>query len=162
MICYPRSIAENDALKAWIEARIPDYRSGQHTICVGVERGGRLCAVVAWDNFREGACMDVSIAADNPRWATRQTITTLLMYPFGQLKVRRINSFVAKGNKRARKLNEGLGFKLEGKLRDACKNNEPLLVFGLTRRDFVKKYVEPRTRRDSVGCEKTAEATARA
>jgi RimJ/RimL family protein N-acetyltransferase len=143
MIVYPRSVVENDGLKAWIEQRLPEYRSGSSTICVGVERAGKLVAVIAWDGYREGTSVDVSIAADSPRWASRQTITSLLMYPFGQLGVRRINSYVYKSNKRSRKFNEGIGFKLEGKLRDCGNNNEPLLLFGMTRRDFIKKYVEP-------------------
>lgn len=166
MICYPRSHVENDALKRWIEARLPEYRSGLATVCVGIEREGKLVAVVAWDGYREGISVDVSIAADNPRWATRQTITTLLMYPFGQLNVRRVNSYVYKGNKRARKLNEGLGFVLEGKLRDCGRNYEPLLVYGLTKRDFIKRYVEPYVKRStraevsSIGVQTPARAAA--
>lgn len=129
-------------------------------MCVGVERNGQLCAVIAWDGFRNYS-IEVSIAAVSPRWATRQTITTLLMYPFGQLKCQRVTSYVYKSNKKARKLNEGLGFKLEGKLRDAGKNNEPMLVFGLTRRDFMKKYIDPyMSRRVTSGIEATAGAAA--
>lgn len=160
MIVYPRSVAENDALKLWIEQRIPEYKSGKTTACVGIERQGHLVAVVAWDAFREGVSVDVSIAADNPRWATKQTVRTLLFYAFGQLKVRRINSYCRKGNKRARRLNEGLGFVLEGKLRDACDNGEPLLVFGMTRKDFREKYVEPYLRKVNGSQEATKAAAA--
>lgn len=159
MIVYPRSIAENDGLKAWIEQRVPEYKSGKHTVCVGVEREGKLVAVIAWDSFREGISVDVSIAADSPRWATRQTIATLLMYAFGQLRVKRINSYCRKGNKRARRLNTGLGFVQEGKLRDACDNNEPLILFGMTRKDFVTKYITPYARKLN-GRKEAAEAAA--
>jgi L-amino acid N-acyltransferase YncA len=100
--------------------------------------------VVAFDNYRGEAGLELSIASDNPRWATRQTIATLLMYPFGQLNCRRVTAFVLKGNKRSRRFVEGIGFKLEGKLRDAGKNNEPMLVFGLTKRDFVARYIKER------------------
>lgn len=147
MIVYPRSTAENNALKAWIEQRIAEYKSGASTVCVGVERDGKLVAVIAWDGYRSGISVDVAIAADSPRWATRQTITTLLMYPFGQLRVKRINSYVYKSNKKARRLNDGLGFKLEGKLRCAGKNDEPLLLFGMTKQDFLEKYVNPYLRK---------------
>jgi RimJ/RimL family protein N-acetyltransferase len=53
-----------------------------------------------------------------------------------------VTSFVYKSNKRARKLNEGLGFVQEGKHRDAGKNLEPIFSYGLTRRDFVEKYLK--------------------
>lgn len=160
MIVYPRSIAENNALKAWVEQRVTEYKAGNFTICVGIEREGKLIAVVAWDNWR-GVSVEVTIAADSPRWATRQTITTLMSYPFMQLKCQRITSFVRKGNKRARKLNEGLGFKLEGRMRDAGPNLETVLLYGITRKDFVAKYITPYARKVN-GRETPAETTARA
>lgn len=158
MIVYPRSIAENNALKAWVEERVVEYKSGNFTICVGIERQGKLVAVVAWDNWR-GVSVEVTIAADSPRWATRQTIATLLSYPFLQLKCQRVTSFVRKGNKRARRLNEGLGFKLEGRMRDAGPNLETVLLYGITRKDFVAKYVTPYARKAN-GSEETAQAAA--
>lgn len=158
MIVYPRSIPENDGLKAWIEQRVPEYRSGQMTICVGVEREGKLIAAVAWDGWR-GTSVEVTIAADSPRWATRQTVTSLLCYPFMQLKCQRVTSFVRKGNKRARRLNDGLGFKLEGRLRDAGPNLETVLLYGITRKDFLAKYITPYARKVN-GLEKTTEAAA--
>jgi len=141
LISYPKSVEENDALKAWIAQRIPDYRSGSHTVCIGIEREQKLLAVVAWDNWR-GRDIEVTFASDNPRWATRQTIMTLLAYPFIQLGCQRVTSFVYKSNKRARRLNEGLGFVQEGKHRDAGKNLEPVFSYGLTKRDFVAKYLK--------------------
>lgn len=159
MIVYPKSIPENDGLKAWIEQRVPEYKSGATTICVGIERQGKLVAAVAWDGWR-GVSVEVTIAADSPRWATRQTVATLLAYPFGQLQCQRVTSFVRKGNKRARRLNEGLGFKLEGRLRDAGQNLETVLLYGITRKDYMAKYVTPYLRKPD-GIKETAGAPAR-
>jgi RimJ/RimL family protein N-acetyltransferase len=77
------------------------------------------------------------------------------------LKCQRVTSFVRKGNKRARRLNDGLGFKLEGRLRDAGHNLETVLVYGLTQRDYVAKYITPFLRRKPIGQQETAGATAR-
>ena len=148
MIVYPRSVAENDGLRAWIEQRVPEYKSGATTICVGVEREGRLVAAVAWDGWR-GTSVEATIAADSPRWATRQTIASLLAYPFGQLACQRVSAFVRKGNKISRRFVEGIGFVLEGRLRAAGPNLETVLLYGLVRSDYVKKYVEPYIRRAS-------------
>jgi RimJ/RimL family protein N-acetyltransferase len=161
LISYPKSIPENDGLKAWIEQRVPEYKSGASTVCVAVERGGKLVAAVAWDGWR-GASIEVTIAADDPRWISRQTVTSLLAYPFVQLKCQRVTSFVRKGNKRARRLNDGLGFKLEGRLRDAGHNLETVLVYGLTRRDYVAKYITPFLRREPIGQQETAGTAASA
>jgi len=158
LIVYPRSIPENDGLKAWVEQRVSEYKSGPFTICVGVEREGKLIAVVCWDNFRDTS-IEVTIAADSPRWATRQTIQSLLAYPFMQLKCQRVTSFVRKGNKRARRLNDGLGFKLEGRLRDAGQNLETVLLYGITRKDYMAKYVTPYVRKAN-GIEASAGSTA--
>ena len=160
MIVYPRSIPENDGLKAWIEQRVPEYKSGATTICVGVEREGKLLAAVAWDGWR-GASVEATIAADSPRWATRPTIATLLAYPFMQLKVQRVTAFVRKGNKLSRKFCEGIGFVLEGRMRDAGPNLETVLLYGMTRKDYVAKYITPYARKAN-GIEATADATARA
>lgn len=141
MIVYPKTEQENNALKLWITERVKDYRSGPYTMCVGVERSEKLVAVVAWDNYR-GRDIEVTFAADSPRWATRQTVATLLSYPFLQLGCQRITSFVYKSNKRARKLNLGLGFKQEGCHRHAGRNLEPVLSYGMTRMDFDKRYLK--------------------
>lgn len=159
MIVYPRSIPENDGLKAWIEQRVPEYKSGATTICVGVEREGKLLAAVAWDGWR-GTSVEATIAADSPRWATRQTIATLLAYPFGQLACQRVTAFVRKGNKISRRFVEGIGFKLEGRMRDAGPNLETVLVYGQTRKDYVAKYITPYARKAN-GLKVTTQAAAR-
>lgn len=159
MIVYPRSIPENEGLKAWIEQRLPEYKSGNYTICVGIERDGKLVAAVAWDNWRQTS-VEVTIAADSPRWATRQTVQTLLAYPFLQLKCQRVSALVRKGNKRSRRLSEGLGFVLEGRIRDAGPNLETVLLYGITRKDYMAKYVTPYVRKE-LGKQTPAEATAR-
>jgi RimJ/RimL family protein N-acetyltransferase len=158
VIVYPRSIPENDGLKAWIEQRVPEYKSGATTICVGVEREGKLLAAVAWDGWR-GVSVEATIAAVSPRWATRQTIATLLAYPFMQLKVQRVTAFVRKGNKLSRRFCEGIGFVMEGRMRDAGPNLETVLVYGLTRKDYAAKYIAPYARKAN-GLKISAEATA--
>lgn len=158
MIVYPRSIPENDGLRAWIEQRVPEYKSGSSTICVGVEREGKLIAAVAWDGWR-GTSVEATVAADSPRWATRQTIASLLAYPFGQLKCQRVTAFIRKGNKHSRRFNEGIGFKLEGRLRDAGPNLETVLLYGMTRKDYMAKYVTPYVRKE-IGRQETAGAPA--
>lgn len=141
MIVYPANVRENEALKAWLAEKLFDYRPGTGTVCVGVERHKRLCCVVAWDNWT-GMDMEVAIAASSPLWATRQTIATLLAYPFLQVKVQRITAKVYKSNKRSRRFVEGLGFKHEGTHRHAGINLETIFSYGLTKADYIERYVK--------------------
>jgi RimJ/RimL family protein N-acetyltransferase len=140
VIVYPKSSDENMGLRRWIENLLPDYKSGPFTLCVGVEREQKLCAVVAWDHWT-GFDIEVSIAASSPRWATRQTIATLMAYPFLQLKCQRMTAKVYKSNRRSRKFVEGIGFRHEGTHRHAGRNFETIFTFGLTRAEYMERYL---------------------
>lgn len=139
MIVYPKDRSENEGLKLWLTRRVRDYRPGHYTACVAVLRDNNIAAVVAWDNYR-GRDIEATFAASTPRWATRQTIRDLLLYPFGQLKVARVTAMVHKSNKRSRRFIEGIGFHLEGKHRHAGPHKESVFSYGMTYDDFVRRY----------------------
>ena len=141
MIVYPKTQEENRFLRAWLENQLEDYRSGDKSVCIAVERNKKLAAVTAWDNWT-GMDVEVCIAAIDPRWATRQTIRTLMAYPFLQLKCQRITARIYKSNKRSRRFVEGIGFKHEGTHRHAGKNLETILSFGFTKADYLERYVK--------------------
>ena len=148
MIVYPKSAEENQYLKDWLVERIPDYRYGQYTMCVAVFRDSEIAAVIGWDNFRD-IDIEVTIAADNPRWATPDCIRELLLYPFGQLGVNRITAMVKKSNKRSRRMVEGFGFKLEGKHRWAADNKETVFSYGLVKDVFIDKWARNVRRKET-------------
>lgn len=95
--------------------------------------------MIAWDHWTSFD-IEVSIAASSPRWATRQTIGTLLAYPFLQLKVQRVSAKVYKSNRVSRRFVEGIGFKHEGTHRHAGKNLETIFSYGFTRAEYLERY----------------------
>ena len=146
MIQFPNSQDESDLLRAWLQKRIPDLDCGNDSWCLGVWREGKLAAVAAFYNYRH-VDIELSFAADDPRWATRQTISWILAFPFVQLETQRVTAMVAKSNKRCRKLLRGAGFLEEGRHRHAGPQLETMFSYGMTRHDYMDRYVEKVTTR---------------
>tara|TARA_R100001244_G_scaffold128631_1_gene99601 strand:+ start:463 stop:888 length:426 start_codon:yes stop_codon:yes gene_type:complete len=136
---------EDGRIKSWIESRIRDITPRDFDNCstLGVARNNELiCGVAYW--FWPNETCDVAIAADSPRWATKQTIFTLFAYPFEQIGVNRLQSLIHPKNKRSRHLCKGLGFTLEGKLRKFHKGKD-MLIYGYLKEEFRRsKWCEQR------------------
>ena len=83
---------------------------------IGVVRDGQIVAGAVYSNFREGN-IEASFAADDRRWASRAILRGLFVYPFLQLKCRRLTCIVAADNEKSLKLCTGVGFQIEGRCR---------------------------------------------
>ena len=129
----------NEILRPWLAARLPLPADLSKASCIGVARDRRLVAAVAFTSHNGGNC-EISMAADSPRWATPATIYSILAYPFFQLGCRRVTCLTQRGNKRTRRFLEGIGFKLEGCIREWWADGEKVhdaLVYGLLRSEFI-------------------------
>jgi RimJ/RimL family protein N-acetyltransferase len=100
-------------LLAWAQDRMPLLNIEGSAAGIGVEEKGVLLAVAVFDRYR-GHDIEISFAADSPRWARRGVIRGIFHYPFVQLGCVRLTTITAENNTRARRLDEGLGFVLEG------------------------------------------------
>jgi hypothetical protein len=74
--------------------------------------------------------VEMTIAAQSPKWATRAHIRDLFAYPFVSLKVARISTIVNSDNQRAIDMNTRLGFVREGVLREFFKPHDAV-IFGM-------------------------------
>ena len=82
-----------EVIARWVEARVPGYRSFDTPAGFGVLREGRLAAGVVFHNYDARAGdMEVVIAAESPRWASREVFYTAFAYPFLQLGCRRVTA----------------------------------------------------------------------
>ena len=124
-IVFPHTPAEKAPLLEWAK-RLPVAIRTDTAYPVAVVRDGRIAAVVIYHEWR-GANIEMSIVADTPRWATKQTVAFLLGFPFLTWDVRRITALVDRRNKRSRKLVEGLGFRLEGVMRVIERDGDDIL-----------------------------------
>jgi RimJ/RimL family protein N-acetyltransferase len=102
-----------DELLRWAKDRMPLLNIEGSAAGIGVEEKGVLLAVAVFDRYR-GHDIEISFAADSPRWARRGVIRGIFHYPFVQLGCVRLTTITAENNTRARRLDEGLGFVLEG------------------------------------------------
>lgn len=137
-----RLIFGHDAeLVSWVRDRIPHVSvegSFGPSVAIGVSDGASLLGAVIYHNYAPMyRSVEISMAADSPRWATRGIIAALLHYPFVQLGCQRITTAIPKRHKRARRFNEGLGFKLEGTIRKGFGNDDACL-YGLLRDEASK------------------------
>ena len=110
-----------DALVARLVAqRIPHVAGrGGFGACtaLGVVRGGVLLGGVVFHNF-SGATIEMSGAFDRADWIRPATLRRLFAYPFLQLNCRNLVTVTPRRNKRARKLDAFLGFRVVGVVAD--------------------------------------------
>jgi hypothetical protein len=141
MIVYPETIEQTYQMAQWCSERLNEpleafgfNRNGLPLFeCIGFSREGRLaCVVVLYHKTTNGVFC--SFAADTPRWASKENIAAWGQWIFGQMGLDRVTATIKKSNKRSRKFVEGVGFRVEGKLRKAVKG-EDMIVYGLLKEE---------------------------
>jgi L-amino acid N-acyltransferase YncA len=99
-------------------------------------------AVVVFDNFTGCDC-SMHIASDGSRtWMTRELMREAFWYPFVKCNMRRVTGLVPSKNKAALKFDQRLGFKYEGLMRNALKNDD-IVLLGMLRSECMmipKRY----------------------
>lgn len=127
----------NALLLEWCSSRIGgNFQIG--SVAIGVAEGDSILAVAAFDNYRKSPAgkplsIECSFAADSPRWITRGTIRGILSYPFCQLGVQRVTTFIREDNERSIKFTYGLGFVQEGYMRDCAEDGLGVHITGMLR-----------------------------
>lgn len=128
----------SDAIVEYVRRRIPSATGGftPQAVGLGVVREGKLAGGVVFDLYTERDIV-MSGAFDNPRGFSRRALKQLFSYPFVQLGCRRMTTITPRNNKKARALDEALGFKVEGVLRKAYPNDIDGMVYGMLREDCL-------------------------
>lgn len=98
------------------------------------DEAGKLLAACVYLNYR-GHDLEMVFAAEHPRWCTRSALRSFFWYPFVYAKCIRVTAFVAKHNKRSRKLVAGVGFKQEGTVRHGYAPNIDAVVYGMLQQE---------------------------
>jgi RimJ/RimL family protein N-acetyltransferase len=127
-------LAGDDRMLDWIAARIGIDPKAWHgrARALGIVSAGEIIAGMAVGAWERGN-VEISFAADSPRWATRDTIRRLMAWPFVQLDCHRVTTRIAASNARAIRFNEGIGFKREGVIRRGYSRTEDAVLLGLLR-----------------------------
>lgn len=123
---------QNEELAAWAEANHPECSPLPRPFtAIGVASDdGKILGVAIYHNFSNND-VEITFVTATPRWATSGIVRAILHYPFIQLGVKRMTAVTNKSNKKARKLLEGVGFKLEGVHPFADGGVRPKVSYGL-------------------------------
>lgn len=138
----------------WVAARIPHMESGSgFGACkaIGVESSqGVLIGGVVYHNYMPAVGnIELSFAADTPRWLTRPIICGLLSYPFEQLQCQRVTGVTPRRATSARRFLDQFGFKREGCVRRGF-GTDHAIISGLLREEWLaSRWAAPRTSRQA-------------
>ena len=127
---------QKELVACWVADRIRDMGEppARDYEAIGVTKGDVLIGGVIYSEFREISRGEHDIrmhCAGEPGWLTRQTLRAFFEYPFRQLAAVRVTTTVAKGNKKARALNERLGFVHEGTIRHGYGRGRDGILYGM-------------------------------
>jgi RimJ/RimL family protein N-acetyltransferase len=156
MIVYPRTQEENLFMANWMADKLGERleafgfnRKGEPLFqCIGFSRDDELmCVAMLYMQTVSGVI--ASFASTNPRWASKQNVAAWGAWIFNQLGKDRVTAMILKSNKRSRKFVEGIGFKVEGKVRKAL-NGEDMIVYGLLKQeheDWLRRAFDGKQRK---------------
>ena len=115
---------------------LPGYRA------FGVIRSdGALVAGFVFDDWHPATKrIELSSRAITPAAFSRQTITALGRYPFGQLDCFRVTAKTSVDNKRCRKILEGIGFTQEGTMVSFYGPGKHAVIYRVTRPEWERRW----------------------
>lgn len=126
--------SDDDRVAEWICQRIPmfEYGSTPYT-CIGLaNRLGGLIAGAIYENFTQ---IDIRMHVVIEGGINRHWLGEIFRYPFLGLGVRRVTGLVPARNVAAQRLDEHVGFKLEGRMRSMLPDGDDLLIYGLLKEE---------------------------
>lgn len=125
----------SDLMAVW---RFVNARTGiplSHTMkCLGLERDGRLVAGVLYENWN-GVNVWMHVAIEPSEYLTREYLRYCFVYPFEELKCKRVTGWVEASNTAARRFDEHLGFKEEARVIGAASDGGDAILYRMTREE---------------------------
>ena len=120
MLIFAATDEERALVAAWAAERIDAVRGGDFGPCqvAGVVVGGVLVAAVVFHDWQDNArTLQLSMAADSPRWASPDVLRGLFRYAFVRAGANKLWTATPHTNARAVRFNHGIGMKQEATLR---------------------------------------------
>lgn len=122
--------SQDDRVVPWVAERIGETDFGGCT-SIGQEENGELICGVVYNWFMGPSCAMHVAAVPGKRWLTYEFLNRVFTYPFIQLGCNRVTGMVRADNYKAQKLDEHLGFKREGLIRQATWDKQDMIVYGM-------------------------------
>lgn len=131
---------EDQRFIEWAQERIGvTFRND--AVAIGLEDETGIRAAVVYDTFTDVDCC-IHVASDGSKvWLNREYLIRCFAYPFVQRGYNRITGLVPESNKEALRFDLHLGFKPEGRCREAAPDGGDIIVLGMLRREcrFIPK-----------------------
>lgn len=134
---------QKERVAAWICGNIrdmPHTPNGVAYEAIGFARAGEIIGGVLYTNYTTlpDGTHDIHMsAAGVPGWLSRGVLREVFRYPFHRLDCSRVTTIAAKANRRARRMNEKLGFIHEGTVRGAFGAGRDGILFGMLREECL-------------------------
>lgn len=141
-----RRIILGQAVLDWMCVTFPDEFSGLCGRGIGIQEWTanewRCVAGVAYTDFN-GASISMHVGATVRTWPTADFLWMCFDYPFNQLRCNVVVGVVGEGNERARRLDEHLGFVLQGRIPNGHLTGD-LLIYAMTRQQCRYLGLQPK------------------
>lgn len=136
-------LGHDQIVSHWVAQHIPHMRGdfGPSSAIGIVDENNQPMAGVVFHDYQEAyGTIQLSAAAESPRWATKKLIGAILRYPFRQLRVHKVWTATEHENHRAIKFNKGVGFTQEATLKDHFGTGKHAVICRMLKRDFERRY----------------------
>lgn len=133
----------------FVAARMPamfgqTIRDGKYAGLGVLDKENVLVAGVIFNDYWPiFGTMQVHLAADTPRWATRNVVREILSYAFLDANVDKVWGCTPSHLKRVLRFNAGIGFTQEAVLRHQYGKGRHCVVTSMMKEEFAKFYLEP-------------------
>lgn len=135
----------DEAVASWTAKRIPHMHGGTFGPCAAIgvvsDANEMLAGVVFHGWMPDYHTIQLSMAADSPRWARRGAIAGLLSYPFQQLGAWKLWTATPHTNERAIRFNKGIGFEQEAVLARHF-GKEHAVICRMFRHQYETRYLK--------------------
>lgn len=122
-------------IQQWVSNQLGLEKVGGDDIAaLGIMENNEIVGGVIYHGFRKHM-IDMSLATISPKWCTRANLKSILLYPFEQLSVVRVNAFCSKKNKKMRSILKRLGFREEGVLKKGFDGMQDAVCYGMLKQD---------------------------
>ncbi|MCA8095231.1 GNAT family N-acetyltransferase [Burkholderia anthina] len=112
------------------EARYPNYDDA-----IGLEKDGRLVAGVVYQAYNgPNVAMHFAVAG-SPHVITPGFVCAAFRFPFILLRCNRISGYVRADNLAAQQLDENLGFRREGVIREGASDRTDFILYGMLKHE---------------------------
>lgn len=141
---------KDDLLLEWCASQLPYVGRGADFgparaigVATGKTKTDRLMAVVVFHDYRPSyRTCQISMAATDPRWASRRTIRDILAFPFYQYGVNKVWVSIPHTSPRVIKFVKAIGFTQEAVLKEHFGRGVHCVVCRLMFHEYERRYLK--------------------